>query len=292
MESLYQSPKMVFDEQLPLVVSMDEIFGDPQWSHPIHAHNDAAEMVLITSGCGSLYCQNQELTTAKGDLLLLNMGVLHGESAAVNQPRHSISLRLTNVKFDGLPYNHFLPDDFSPVFPCGGLFDAVYALLRVLQDMLQQQPAYHIAPMQQILVCLFTLIRQILWNADERQQALDKNALGEHIKQYLDAHYMQSISLEDLASTFHFSVSHIAHIFKDHTGISINQYIIQRRIGEAQRLLGDTDLSITEIARRVGYDNLNHFYATFRKFKNYAPGTQRERSKCERIDNPNRKIEE
>ena len=70
----------------------------------------------------------------------------------------------------------------------------------------------------------------------------------------------------------HFSQYYISHIFKEYFNLTISQYIANRRIGEAQRLLTDTALPIKEIAHIVGYENLTHFYAMFKKIKGLFPG--------------------
>mgnify|MGYP002224503495 CR=1 FL=1 len=61
-------------------------------------------------------------------------------------------------------------------------------------------------------------------------------------------------------------ISIIYHIiFKEETGFSPMQYVTRRRIGEAQNLLINTQLSITEIAANVGYNNSNYFQNVFKK---------------------------
>ena len=56
---------------------------------------------------------------------------------------------------------------------------------------------------------------------------------------------------------------HLAHIFKEITGMSPIHYMIRCRVGEAQNLLISTDYSATQIAAIVGYTNVNHFNAIF-----------------------------
>ena len=55
------------------------------------------------------------------------------------------------------------------------------------------------------------------------------------------------------------------------------QYVTRRRIGEAQNLLINTQLSITEIAANVGYNNSNYFQNVLKKIVGYTPGSYRKR---------------
>ena len=57
------------------------------------------------------------------------------------------------------------------------------------------------------------------------------------------------------------------------------QYVTRRRIGEAQNLLINTQLSITEIAANVGYNNSNYFQNVFRKAVGLTPGNYRKKWK-------------
>lgn len=71
------------------------------------------------------------------------------------------------------------------------------------------------------------------------------------------------------------SISGFAHQFKKIFGFPPIQYIIRRRIGEAQRLLFTTDLSITEVSVRVGYDNISYFNNQFKRFAGMSPQNYR-----------------
>lgn len=64
---------------------------------------------------------------------------------------------------------------------------------------------------------------------------------------------------------------HLAHIFKEITGMSPIHYMIRCRVGEAQNLLISTDYSATQIAAIVGYTNINHFNAIFAKLVGLPP---------------------
>ena len=88
---------------------------------------------------------------------------------------------------------------------------------------------------------------------------------------YLDTYYYKNISLDDLSKKFYFSSYYLARKFKEETGYTINQYIINRRMGEAERMLLFEDFSIKEIAKRNGYANVQHFYSTFKKYTGCTP---------------------
>lgn len=102
-----------------------------------------------------------------------------------------------------------------------------------------------------------------------------KLTLVEQVKQYLDAHYAENITLDNLAFRFNLSPYYLSHLFKQETHFSPIHYLIRRRIGEAQSLLTYTNYSISKIAGLVGYDNANYFSTLFTKMIGISPSLYR-----------------
>ena len=96
--------------------------------------------------------------------------------------------------------------------------------------------------------------------------------LGRRIKEYIDKHYMEPITLQSMGEALHISPYYLSHVFKQMSGYSPVQYLLRRRIGEAQTLLITTDLSITHIAEMVGYDTQSYFNLQFTKKCGYVAG--------------------
>lgn len=102
------------------------------------------------------------------------------------------------------------------------------------------------------------------------------SSLPLRVLRYLNDHFRDDLSLNDLADAFHISVSHIIHIFNPLFGLSPIQYLIRRRIGEAQLLLRCTSQSAGEIAAQVGIMNRNYFYRTFKRLTGLSPSQYRD----------------
>lgn len=94
---------------------------------------------------------------------------------------------------------------------------------------------------------------------------------------YLDEHLDQPISLTDLAARADISPHYFCQLFKQSTGQSPHQYLLQRRIEQAKRLLRDTRLTLAEVAYRTGFSSQAHFTGTFRRFVGLTPGAYRTR---------------
>ena len=104
-------------------------------------------------------------------------------------------------------------------------------------------------------------------------------SLSDKVKNYIDQHYSEAISLEEIAKAVKANKYYLAHVFKNKTGFSPLHYVSRRRLGEAQNLLINTDMSITQIAATVGYNNSNYFQNIFRRYMGMTPGYYRKKWK-------------
>ena len=84
-----------------------------------------------------------------------------------------------------------------------------------------------------------------------------------------------NLTLAEIAAAVHMSEHHFARVFKNALGTSPHQYLIRRRVNRTQELLRTTNLSIQEIAWRVGFSNQSHFTAHFRKLLGCTPKAYR-----------------
>jgi len=87
----------------------------------------------------------------------------------------------------------------------------------------------------------------------------------------MHAHLSEELPLEELAAAAYLSPFHFARLFKKLTGLPPHAYLAALRMERACTLLATTDLSITEIAARVGYANSSHFGKAFRQSTNLTP---------------------
>jgi YesN/AraC family two-component response regulator len=88
---------------------------------------------------------------------------------------------------------------------------------------------------------------------------------------YVDEHFREEISREQLSEMFFFDPDYITKIFRKETGLSYKNYVIEKRLALAKELLTETDYSIHDIALHVGYDNYSYFTRLFKKSFGVTP---------------------
>jgi AraC family transcriptional regulator len=93
---------------------------------------------------------------------------------------------------------------------------------------------------------------------------------------YIEDNLAENISLGDLAAVVGLSVSHFKVLFREATGISAHQYLIRRRVERAKNLLGESELSISQIATETGFAHQSHLSRHMHRVLGVSPRTLRE----------------
>lgn len=100
---------------------------------------------------------------------------------------------------------------------------------------------------------------------------LETGGLYAQVLNYLRMNHTDPISVEKLGKRFFCSRSTISHLFKQHNGLSIREYVNILRVNDAKRMLRDTACSVEEIAAAVGFANSSYFSTVFRQATGMTP---------------------
>ena len=92
---------------------------------------------------------------------------------------------------------------------------------------------------------------------------------------YIDFHYMESLSLENLAFRFSVNKNYLSSRFHREVGVTVTDYINQQRVRRSEPLLRKTDLPMQQIAEKCGFADANYFTRTFRKLNGMTPNEYR-----------------
>ncbi|MCL2320582.1 MAG: AraC family transcriptional regulator [Oscillospiraceae bacterium] len=111
----------------------------------------------------------------------------------------------------------------------------------------------------------------------ERQsQPID---IVESVKAHLRHNYAQTLNFSDISAHYGFSSAYLSKIFKEHTGTSPGKYLNEYRINIAKKLLMDSNLSVKDIAQKVGFEDQFHFSKNFKNTVGISPLQFREQWK-------------
>ncbi|MBO9605793.1 MAG: response regulator transcription factor [Paenibacillaceae bacterium] len=88
---------------------------------------------------------------------------------------------------------------------------------------------------------------------------------------YMEEHYAEPLSLQQVASHIHLNATYFSHLFKKETGRSFVTYLVDLRMEKAKKLLSNTDLNVTEVSGLIGYDLPNYFAKLFKQSTGLSP---------------------
>lgn len=130
-------------------------------------------------------------------------------------------------------------------------------------------------PAEESLSALLNIYSKMCDIVNENKSDRNQNVINKIIK-YIENNYMNfDLSLNIVASEFHFSEGYLSYFFKEQTGQNFIEFIEKLRIKEACELLKNTELNINEIAEKIGYNNVQSFRRAFKKVEGVNPSTLR-----------------
>ena len=102
--------------------------------------------------------------------------------------------------------------------------------------------------------------------AGENERDLYRKSLA-----YIKEHYMEGITVADIAGAVGYSGSYFGYIFKKKHGIPVNRYVRELQLAKAKELLRNTSFSVSAVAEYVGYEDANYFSSLFKKQYGLSP---------------------
>ncbi|MCI8879742.1 MAG: AraC family transcriptional regulator [Clostridiaceae bacterium] len=237
----------------------------------MHSHKDFVELILVRSGVSKYFIGDRQQYVCAGDLIVYNSGVLHDEAIWSEHKLSIYCLAVGGLALPGLRRDALIPDNAQPVYSCEACLPVLERLCEMMFDALRAGTCQSEKFAQLLMESFLVKILPVLTGAGPEEDSEEERVLGARIRKYLDEHYMDAVDLSYAAEALNMSMHYMSHVFKRVFGYSPMNYLLRRRIGEAQTLLITTDLSITEIGERVGYETTSYFSTQFTKQVGMSP---------------------
>lgn len=243
-----------------------------------HEH---VEMLYFVSGSASVGCGSKNYEVETGDLIIVNSSELHKlESKDNNLVYYCIIYDLPlllgsesdtcNTKYlSQISQNRILfKNQIRQDRECNDCIE------KMLSEYEHAVFGYELEIKSLMLHLITILLRNHVdrtLTPEEHDRKMQMLFRFEKLFQYIEVHYASPITTQSCASHLNLSLSHFCHIFKEVTGQGLTDYVNRIRISKAQTLLQGTDMSITEIALAVGFNDLGYFTRFFKKVTKTTP---------------------
>lgn len=230
------------------------------------------KVIYVMRGEGELVTEHGSVTCQSGDILIVPIGQTHRLVDSPHEPMSLYALCLAERVWrsdDGVERR--LPTGRLPRDPVTAV-QVRECLRRLLFEQTASRAAYRSAMTGQALDLLATLVR----SQRNTQRPADDSV--ERVQGYvheLDRRFYEVTSIDEAAARLQLSRRRFTQLFREVTGESWLNYVRQRRIGHARRLLESTDRTVVAIAFECGFNDLSSFYRAFRKVEGVSPSRYR-----------------
>lgn len=244
------------------------------WHSMPHTHNHT-ELFFIVSGKGQFLIQDEIFPVDVNNLVIINPNVLHTEDSLNAQPLEYIVLGIGGIELatsENSNGQFCILDHFESV-------EISSCLRNILREMELKNTGYEDICQAYMEILIIRLMRNTELTVQAEPQIVSGNRQCAAIKRYIDLHFKEQLTLDQLAEESHMSKFYLSHAFKQEYGISPINYLISRRVDESKYLLAETDLSMSQIAQLLGFSSLSYFSQVFRKSQQISPMEFRHRSK-------------
>ena len=221
------------------------------WHSTPHAHSHT-ELFYIVGGDGQFQIDGRLFPVRAHQMVVVNPNILHTEVSYEAHPLEYIVLGI-----EGLELRQ--PDSGEARY-CIYSFPEHNDVLNCMQQLLQEMQDRKAR-----------LMRTASVSVTESQARFPTNRQCATVRQYIEQHYKENLTLDLLAEKASINKYYMAHAFKREYGVSPINFLIACRIREGKRLLGETDLSLSQIATVLGFSSPSYFSQSFRSAEGMSP---------------------
>ena len=239
------------------------------WHCVPHTHNHL-ELFYIIGGKGQFLIEDQLYPADVNNLVIINPNVTHTEVSLNGQPFEYIVLGIKGIELaNGSNSNgqFSILDHFESAEISG-------CLRNILREMEQKSTGYEDICQAYMEILIIRLMRSTSLAVLDNPHTTTNHQCAA-VRRYIDLHFKEALTLEQLAEESHMNKFYLAHSFKREFGISPINYMISKRIEESKYLLAETDLSMSQIAQLLGFSSMSYFSQVFHRTQNISPSEYR-----------------
>lgn len=275
------------DKNIPVRAFYFE-YNKPGELFDLHWH-EHIEITYVIEGAIDVECEGHLFHTGAGEIIMINPYELHICSHI------QVPLRLYCIIFNVeiLKSGFFDMSESRYMQPILGkeiIFENSLGrneqlaghIVMAVNEMEKEESGYELAIKGNIMEILVILLRQymvrVLTNS-EREMKIKNNSRINNVVDYINHHYMENLTIEQIAEAAYISKFYLCKIFKKTLHQTVIEYLHDVRISHAKELLKETDMSISEVAFAVGFNDFSYFSRVYKRKTGVSPS--KTKKQCE-----------
>lgn len=243
-----------------------------KWEYQYHSHN-FTQLFYFIDGKGSFILDGTSYPIKANDFVIINPHIVHKKESDPKYKLEYIVFAIENLSFHfGTGLNNHNYGIYN--------YDKDKKKIAFMLDMMMNEASRQAFGYE--LICkdmAEILIMNVIWAQNLAIRCTNEPEMTKEcniVKNYIDSHYMENITLDKLSEITHMSKYYLIHSFNKYMGESPMNYLQQKRIQVAEGLLTKTGYSVSDIASNVGFSTQSYFSQIFKKYYGTTPSLYRQ----------------
>lgn len=248
------------------------------YTMPLHWHKEW-ELIYVTDGKMDFIINGEHIVADAGDVILMPDATLHSASAeacafqCLNFGLHELVLNVLSVRD---AFRFFYRNIYIPRTHYTAADGNICDIVREIFSAFGKEHSENYCRMSTLgnITRLFACILEQKYyseNSGNRSDTADKINQLKPVLEYIETHFSEDIKLTTLAKLVGMNENYFCRFFHSLTQQTPINYVAHYRIEQAANMLTATDLSVTEIAFRCGFNDTGYFIKSFKKIKGCTP---------------------
>lgn len=260
-----------------------------RFTYPWHFHSEY-EIIYVEEGEGDCLVGDSIIAYSKGDIILFGAELPHSmQSPPCYGEESELKVKGVNVQFEK-DFMHYSISQYSQFIPIRNLLEDAQRGIKFstnhaskLVELVNQIP---VAKGAEQIILLLSLLQMMSTATTNRKYlttshytpspSVMRNERMEKVIAYLNKHYTASIGLDEIASYTAMNPSAFCRYFKENTGKTFKEYVLEMRVGYACKLLSGSMMNISQISATCGFESPVHFNRIFKRITGLTPTGYRE----------------
>ena len=243
-----------------------------------HKHEDEYEIYMYIKGNTKFYVEEKCFIMTPGNIIIVKPGALHRSIITDHLPYERIGINITGSCLHNLSSEH---TSLSACFEFPHNVRIINLPPHNMELFIQYVDEYlsHSGSDKygKDILCFNVLTKLLIYintlfmeNPDTKQKNIMPEIVSNTIR-YIDENIGHELSLSNISNNLNYSSNYIGLIFKEHTGMTVHHYILDKRIELAKKFLKDGK-NVSDACELSGFNDYANFIRTFKKMTGISPG--------------------